>query len=109
MSVCHARAAFTAVRRRARRRREQVMTQQHRIALREPVGTLTLVVGGPGTAILATGVFFPSGSVGVLGVAIAFGLSLLCAAYAIGSVSGFHLNPVATLRPRDANKTTRAA
>ena len=73
------------------------MTQQHRIALAEAVGTLILVVGGPGTAILATGGFFPSGSVGVLGVAIAFGLSLLCAAYAIGSISGCHINPAVTV------------
>jgi aquaporin Z len=73
------------------------MTQQHRIALAEAVGTLILVVGGPGTAILATGGFFPTGSVGVLGVAIAFGLSLLCAAYAIGSISGCHINPAVTV------------
>jgi aquaporin Z len=73
------------------------MTQQHRIALAEAVGTLILVVGGPGTAILATGGFFPTGSVGVLGVSIAFGLSLLCAAYAIGSISGCHINPAVTV------------
>jgi aquaporin Z len=73
------------------------MTQQHRIALAEAVGTLILVVGGPGTAILATGSFTPSSSVGVLGVAIAFGLSLLCAAYAIGSISGCHINPAVTV------------
>jgi aquaporin Z len=72
------------------------MTQQHRIALAEGVGTFILVVGGPGTAVLATGGFFPTGSVGVLGVAIAFGLSLLCAAYAIGSISGCHINPAVT-------------
>jgi aquaporin Z len=67
-----------------------------RIALAEAIGTLILVVGGPGTAILATGGFFATGSVGVLGVAIAFGLSLLCAAYAIGSISGCHINPAVT-------------
>jgi aquaporin Z len=72
------------------------MNQQARIALAEGVGTLILVVGGPGTAILATGGFFPTGSVGILGVAIAFGLSLLCAAYAIGSISGCHINPAVT-------------
>jgi aquaporin Z len=73
------------------------MTQQHRIALAEGVGTLILVVGGPGTAILATGSFTPGSSVTVLGVAIAFGLSLLCAAYAIGSISGCHINPAVTV------------
>jgi aquaporin Z len=74
------------------------MTQQHRIALAEAVGTLILVVGGPGTAILATGGFSgPTSSVGILGVAIAFGLSLLCAAYAIGSISGCHINPAVTV------------
>src|SRR5262245_26363805 len=66
------------------------------IALAGAIGTLILVFGGPGTAVLATGNFFPTGSVGVLGVAIAFGLSLLCAAYAIGSISGCHINPAVT-------------
>jgi aquaporin Z len=65
------------------------MRQPARIALAEGIGTMILVVGGPGTAILSTG--------GVLGVAIAFGLSLLCAAYAIGSISGCHINPAVTL------------
>src|SRR5450432_3650641 len=65
--------------------KEVVMTEKSRIALAEAIGTLILVVAGPGTAVLATGGFFPSGSVGVLGVALAFGLGLMCAAYAIGS------------------------
>jgi len=72
------------------------MSDQNRIALAEAIGTLMLVVGGPGTAVLATGGFFATGSVGVLGVALAFGLSLLCAAYAIGSISGCHVNPAVT-------------
>ncbi len=72
------------------------MSQRARIALAEAIGTLILVVGGPGTAILATGRFTPGSSVTVLGVAIAFGLSLLCAAYAIGSISGCHINPAVT-------------
>jgi len=71
------------------------MTEQQRIALAEGIGTLILVVGGPGTAVLATGAFSMP-SVGTLGVAIAFGLSLLCAAYAIGSISGCHINPAVT-------------
>jgi len=68
-----------------------------RIAIAEAFGTLILIIGGPGSAILATGSFFPDGSIGVLGVALAFGLALLVAAYAIGSISGCHINPAVTL------------
>ncbi len=73
------------------------MKQPARIALAEGIGTMILVVGGPGTAVLATGGFLQDGSVGVLGVALAFGLALLCAAYAIGSISGCHVNPAVTI------------
>jgi len=68
-----------------------------RIAVAEAIGTLILILGGPGSAILATGRFFPNGSIGVLGVALAFGLSLMVAAYAVGPVSGCHINPAVTL------------
>ena len=74
------------------------MGDRMRIGLAEALGTMILVVAGPGTAILATGAFAGSGSsVGVLGVALAFGLSLLVAAYAIGSISGCHINPAVTV------------
>jgi aquaporin Z len=74
------------------------MDQRLRIGIAEAIGTMILIIGGPGTAILATGHFSgTANSVGILGVALAFGLSLLVAAYAIGSISGCHINPAVTL------------
>ena len=61
-----------------------------RIFAAELVGTAVLVIGGPGTAILAP-------DVGLLGIALAFGLSLLVMAYVIGPISGCHINPAVTL------------
>lgn len=65
-----------------------------RIFAAELIGTAVLVIGGPGTAVFATGAF--GIDVGVLGVALAFGLSLLIMAYAIGPISGCHINPAVT-------------
>lgn len=67
------------------------MHDRVRIGVAEFIGTAILVIGGPGSAILA------ADKIGVLGVALAFGLSLLCAAYFIGSISGCHINPAVTV------------
>jgi aquaporin Z len=61
----------------------------------EFLGTFWLVLGGCGTAVLAAGV--PDVGVGYLGVALAFGLTVLTMAYAVGHVSGAHFNPAVTV------------
>jgi len=57
----------------------------------EFIGTFWLVFGGCGSAVLAAA--FPNVGIGLLGVALAFGLTVLTMAYAIGHISGCHLNP----------------
>lgn len=61
----------------------------------EFLGTLWLVLGGCGSAVLA--VSFPQVGIGLLGVSLAFGLSVLTMAYAVDHVSGGHFNPAVTI------------
>ena len=61
----------------------------------EFLGTFTLTLGGCGAAVLAAG--FPQLGIAFAGVALAFGLTVLCMAYALGHISGGHFNPAVTV------------
>ena len=61
----------------------------------EVIGTFWLTFAGCGSAVIAAG--FPQVGIGLLGVALAFGLTVVTMAYAVGHISGGHFNPAVTI------------
>src|SRR5947207_11934236 len=69
--------------------------QVYRKLLAEFIGTFWLVLGGCGSAVLAAA--FPGLGIGFAGVSLAFGLTVLTGAYALGPISGGHFNPAVSI------------
>ena len=72
-----------------------MLSQLQRRLAAEALGTMVLVFGGCGSAVLAAG--FDPGGIGLLGVSLAFGLTVVVMAYAVGHISGGHFNPAVTI------------